>query len=87
MHAYLYLFDGRFNQQGNPYDPQFRGACDLYNGALEGALRITQKQNRLCPGKSHTIQTASQTIEVVCGRAGHQLAARGFRARRVRVGL
>ncbi len=86
MHAYLYLFDGRFNQQSNPYDPQFRGACDLYNGALEGAMRITHKQNGLTPGKSNTIHAANQTIEVVCV-AREQLATGRLRARGVRLGL
>lgn len=65
MHAYLYLFDERFKEQPNPYDPQFRGACDLYNNALEAAMRITHRQNGLVPGKSHTVRVANQTIEVV----------------------
>ena len=38
-HAYLYLFDERYGPARNPYDPQFRGSCDLYNSALESALR------------------------------------------------
>ena len=37
--AYLYLFDERFASVRNPYDPEFRGACDVYNGALENAMR------------------------------------------------
>ena len=28
----------------NPYDPEYRGACDLYNGALESALRIVSRE-------------------------------------------
>jgi len=31
-HAYLYLFSPRLDAIRNPYDPRFRGACDLYNG-------------------------------------------------------
>ncbi|MGH7192216.1 MAG: hypothetical protein ACREJM_01640, partial [Candidatus Saccharimonadales bacterium] len=40
MHAYQYLFDPRYGPLRNPYDPEFRGACDVYNGALESALRL-----------------------------------------------
>src|SRR5690606_29256014 len=29
VHAYHYLFDDRFGRYRNPYDPEFRGACDL----------------------------------------------------------
>jgi hypothetical protein len=59
LHAYRYLFDARFGEGRNPYDPHFRGACDLYNGALEAELRIEFKGNRLLPGKTATIQTAA----------------------------
>lgn len=64
MHAYTYLFDARFSRLRNAYDPQFRGACDLYNAALESALRIVKKQHRLLPGSQHTIQAGDQTIDV-----------------------
>src|SRR5215210_8203433 len=43
IHAYRYLFDYKDDVPGrrealaiNPYDPQFRGASDLYNQSLEG---------------------------------------------------
>ena len=62
--AYLYLFDERFVQLRNPYDPQFRGACDLYNGALEASLRILKKRGVLQPGQRHTIATATQSFDV-----------------------
>ena len=39
LHAYAFLFDDRLAATRNCYDPQFRGACDLYNSALELALR------------------------------------------------
>jgi pimeloyl-ACP methyl ester carboxylesterase len=64
VHAYQYLFDERFGRYRNPYDPEFRGACDLYNGALESAIRIIKKQGKLVPGSTQTIQTASQTVEI-----------------------
>ena len=63
VHAYHYLFDGRFGRYRNPYDPEFRGACDLYNGALESTLRIIKKQGGIVPGSTHTIQTANQSVE------------------------
>ena len=40
--AYVYLFDERFTPVRNPYDPEFREACDVYNGALENAMRIVR---------------------------------------------
>ena len=64
LHAYLYLFDPQFPIAQNPFDPQFRGACDLYNTSLESMLRIVQKQGTLRPGHACTIQTASRQIEV-----------------------
>ena len=63
-YAYGYLFDPRINRFRNPYDPQFRGASDLYNGALEAALRIDRAKDFLMPGKSHVIETATQKINV-----------------------
>jgi pimeloyl-ACP methyl ester carboxylesterase len=66
-HAYVYLFDPRFGFVRNPYDPSFRGACDLYNGALEGALRIVKKQGVLQPGCQHVVHSSTQAwnVEVV----------------------
>ncbi|MBI2825570.1 MAG: alpha/beta fold hydrolase [Planctomycetia bacterium] len=66
-HAYLYLFDERFTPTRNPYDPEFRGACDVYNGALENAIRIVRKRGKLLPGSTHTIESESQrwTVTVV----------------------
>ncbi len=62
--AYLCLFDTRWGHRLNPYDPLFRGACDVYNGALEAALRLVGKKESLLPGSTHTIQSARQTWEV-----------------------
>jgi pimeloyl-ACP methyl ester carboxylesterase len=45
-----YLFDPRFDEVRNPYDPQFRGACDLYNSALERCLRFARKDGLFKPG-------------------------------------
>lgn len=64
LYAYQYLFDSRFEGQSNPYDPQFRGACDLYNGSLEAALRLVCAKDGLKPGKKYTIETASGTWDI-----------------------
>ena len=45
LHAYDYLFDPRFAATRNPYDPKYRGACDLYNGGVGvGAADRLRKQ-------------------------------------------
>ncbi|HVX61486.1 MAG TPA: alpha/beta hydrolase [Pirellulales bacterium] len=63
-YAYKYLFDERYSPLRNPYDPEFRGACDLYNGSLESGLRIVKQQGALLPGRSHSIESASQAWDV-----------------------
>lgn len=63
-HAYMCLFDTRWGRRLNPYDPLFRGACDVYNGALEGCLRLVSKEDNLLPGSTRKIQSARQTWEV-----------------------
>lgn len=64
MHSYLYLFDPRFEQYQNSYDPHFRGACEVYNAALESMLRIAQAQDHLAPGKTYSIEAAHQMMNV-----------------------
>ena len=66
LHAYHYLFDARFVRLRNPYDPQFRGACDLYNSALESALRIVCEVRELVPGNTKTFDTASGKWDIKC---------------------
>lgn len=58
LHAYRYLFDKQSGVACNPYDPQFRGACDLYNQSLEGLLRLVQRDGPIRPGQRRSIQTA-----------------------------
>ncbi len=70
-HAYIFLFDDRFGLVRNPYDPQFRGACDLYNGALESSLRILLAQNNLQPGCTHRVQTANNVTDVTVVAVGN----------------
>ncbi len=66
LHAYAYLFDERFRDLRNPYDPHFRGACDLYNGALESGLRLVCKDRGLVPGQTYTIHTPGGAWEITC---------------------
>jgi pimeloyl-ACP methyl ester carboxylesterase len=66
LHAYSYLFDEHFAATRNAYDPQYRGACDLYNGALESALRIVCDKKELIPGSVKTIRTASGEWDIQC---------------------
>ena len=63
-HSYLYLFDPTVAFSRNPYDPQFRGACDLYNAALEGALRIAAARGGLLPGNHYDVEAGGQTWQV-----------------------
>lgn len=64
LHAYRYLFDERLQANTNPYDPQFRGACDLYNQSLEAVLRIVQEEGDLRPGPSRPIEIMSQVCSL-----------------------
>ena len=48
--AYEYLLSDDLADARNPYDPRFRQASDLYNGALENALRIVRHRQQLKPG-------------------------------------
>ncbi len=66
MYAYHYLFDEYFARSRNPYDPQFRAACDLYNTALESCLRIVCKGGKLVPGETATINTAAGSWDITC---------------------
>ncbi len=70
--AYQYLFGPQFDAIRNPYDPQYRGVCDMYNEALESALRIMQEEGVLKPGGTATLQSAKTTWDVtVVRRSGH----------------
>ncbi len=62
--AYLYLFDDQLSFLRNPYDPQFRGACDLYNQSLEGALRIMAKRGLLKPGATHRCSVGGHSVDL-----------------------
>jgi pimeloyl-ACP methyl ester carboxylesterase len=64
-YSYRYLFDPRFERFGNPYDPQFRGACDLYNAGLESTLRTIRRQGKLRPGESFTIESKGHRWDIL----------------------
>ena len=70
LYSYQYLFDNRYNSTRNPYDPQYRKVCDLYNSSLESALRIICANKELRPGTFKTINTASGTWDITCALKG-----------------
>ena len=78
VHAYHYLFDARFGRYRNPYDPEFRGACELYNGALESSLRIVKKQGGMVPGATYSVRLANQTVEATIVLRGNGWRAEDF---------
>ena len=59
IHAYRYLFDYDDQVPLNAYDPQFRGASDLYNQSLEGVLRLVHKDGSLQPGSKRPLKTSN----------------------------
>jgi pimeloyl-ACP methyl ester carboxylesterase len=63
-HAYWFLLDPRLDRFRNPYDPEFRRACDLYNDSLASAMRLVIKQNKLRPGETQIIQTGKKQFQV-----------------------
>ena len=63
-HAYMYLLDDRFASSRTEYDPHYRRACDLYNGALEGALRIVAADGGIRPGHVLTVNTGQQKFDI-----------------------
>jgi pimeloyl-ACP methyl ester carboxylesterase len=75
LYAYEYLFDDAYPVPSNEFDPQFRRACDLYNAALEGTLRIVQSQGVLKPGTSRVIKTANHDCQLEV-----QLKSKGWHA-------
>jgi pimeloyl-ACP methyl ester carboxylesterase len=79
-HAYWFLFDPQYDRSRNPYDPQFRGACDIYNGSLEALLQYAKRDGQLRPGATLSFQTDTQRyeIEVVSRGTWHEEDFEGF---------
>lgn len=63
-HAYWFLLDPNLDRFRNPYDPQFRRACDLYNESLEAAMRIVVQEKGLQPGETYTIQAGKKQFQI-----------------------
>lgn len=65
--SHQYLFSPELESIRNPYDPQFRLACDLYNEALEDTLRLLAQRHKLRPGQTYEIKTPDRecTIEII----------------------
>ena len=61
VNAYEYLFDENFHTTRNVYDPQFRGACDLYNRSLDRAMRLVNRHGGLKPGLQHFCHCGTET--------------------------
>ncbi len=78
LYAYDYLFNDRFARYRTPYDPQFRGACDLYNASLEAGLRLVCDNDKLLPGRTQTIQTATGSWDITCVLRGSRWRAEDF---------
>ena len=68
--SYDYLFSESLASQRNPYDPEFRGACDLYNGSLEGMLRNMADEGFLHPGYEGSIDMMGRRMELACSCSG-----------------
>ncbi len=64
FYAYDYLFDPLYDALRNPYDPQFRRVCDLYNTGLEAAMRLINRDGKLLPGSNLTFDTGMEQIRV-----------------------
>jgi len=62
--SYDYLFSEDLDAGRNHYDPQFRGACELYNESLEDTLRLLCSEKRLRPDHTYTIETPERTFTV-----------------------
>jgi pimeloyl-ACP methyl ester carboxylesterase len=63
-HAYLFLLDPNLDRFRNPYDPQFRRACDLYNASLEASMRLVIKHGRLKPGETLTVKSGEKQFQI-----------------------
>lgn len=56
IHAFGYLFDRRFQNNRNSYDPHFREACLYYNDSLEKILRLL---GRISGDKGQTVDLSA----------------------------
>ncbi|MGL6194082.1 MAG: hypothetical protein ACRC2T_04590, partial [Thermoguttaceae bacterium] len=61
LYSYHYLFDAQFEQDRNPYDPQFRDVCLVYNTSLQNLLKLLGDGNELAllPGETYAVESLS----------------------------
>lgn len=62
--SYDYLFSEDLSLERNPYDPQFRRVCEIYNESLEDTLRLLCADDKLRPGLSYTVSTPQRSVTV-----------------------
>ena len=62
--SYDYLFSEDLERTRNPYDPQFRDVCDLYNESLEDPLRILCAEHSIQPGQTYAIEAGDREFVV-----------------------
>ncbi len=62
--SYDYLFSEDLARTRNPYDPQFRAVCDLYNESLEDTLRILCAEHSIQPGQTYTIDAGDREFVI-----------------------
>lgn len=62
--SYDYLFSDDLSMERNPYDPQFRRVCEIYNESLEDTLRLLCADDKLRPGLSYTVSTPERSVTV-----------------------
>jgi len=68
--SYDYLFSDDLSLERNPYDPQFRRVCEIYNESLEDTLRLLCADNKLRPGLSYTVSTPERSVTVKTATRG-----------------
>ncbi|TVQ03334.1 MAG: hypothetical protein EA381_01625 [Planctomycetaceae bacterium] len=62
--SYDYLFAEDLVDRRNPYDPQFRRVCEIYNESLEDSLRLISSQHNLRPGQNYSVASRDRTMTV-----------------------
>ncbi|MCA9188393.1 MAG: hypothetical protein KDA99_22350 [Planctomycetales bacterium] len=68
--SYFYLFSPELDRARNPYDPQFRRACDVYNQSLESTLRAVQASGELRAGGTMSFRSEHQNFSVSVASRG-----------------
>jgi pimeloyl-ACP methyl ester carboxylesterase len=62
-HAHQYLFDPQLARGRNPYSPEFRRVCEIYNQSLEGLLRIAKANGNLKNGAELSVSTCGTQVD------------------------